>query len=119
MADWTRFEKDWSNAAFGELLVREIAKIYEISKDEKDPISLIKKYVYKFTDCGAFVEFDEKGVVVGTIVEGSDAMYHERLDVSDIEDSEDPGAVIRARFYGALQRCEDFAEEHFDNDGTE
>lgn len=31
-----------------------------------------KRNAYKYTDCGMFVEFKDDGIVVGSIVEGSD-----------------------------------------------
>ncbi len=31
-----------------------------------------KRNLYKFTDCGAFIEFEDDGIVIGSIVEGSD-----------------------------------------------
>lgn len=34
--------------------------------------SLIKRRVYKYTDCGAWISFNEGGVKLGSIVEGSD-----------------------------------------------
>ncbi len=33
---------------------------------------LIKRRVYKHTDCGAWIEFKEDGIKLGSIVEGSD-----------------------------------------------
>lgn len=32
----------------------------------------IKRGVYKYTDCGAWIEFNETGIKLGSIVEGSD-----------------------------------------------
>ena len=31
-----------------------------------------KRNLYKYTNCGAFIEFEEDGIVLGSIVEGSD-----------------------------------------------
>jgi len=31
-----------------------------------------KKNLYKATSCGAFIEFEENGIILGSIVEGSD-----------------------------------------------
>ena len=31
-----------------------------------------KRNIYKNTDCGAFIEFEKDGIVLGSIVEGSD-----------------------------------------------
>lgn len=34
-------------------------------------------YVYKYTDCGAWITWDEHSVTIGSIVEGSDAEFSE------------------------------------------
>ena len=34
---------------------------------------VIKKQIYKHTDCGAWIEFEENGIRLGSIVEGSDS----------------------------------------------
>jgi hypothetical protein len=39
---------------------------------EVDGFGMLKKTVYKHTDCGAWITHDEKGIVLGSIVEGSD-----------------------------------------------
>ena len=105
-------------ASFGGWLVESIAKVYECEPKTE----MIEKLVYKHTDCGAWIKFDENGIKIGTIVEGSDAEYSERLKVDDlIEDFDEEQAVevLHDRFYEALQRCEDFAEEHFGQDDEE
>lgn len=113
MADWTQFERDCGNAAYGEFLIRAIAEAYDIDPREPDPVRLIRKYAYKFTNCGAFVQFDESGILVGTIVEGSDAEYSERLDLAGVNEADDPDDELRKRYFAALDRCEQFAEENF------
>jgi hypothetical protein len=45
--------------------------LYGREKENRDE-SLIKRGVYKYTDCGAWVTFNENGVKLGSIVEGSD-----------------------------------------------
>ncbi len=37
----------------------------------------LKKDLYKNTDCGAWIEWTEKTVTIGSIVEGSDAEFDE------------------------------------------
>jgi hypothetical protein len=32
-----------------------------------------KKHIYKYTDCGAWIEFEEDGIALGSIVEGSES----------------------------------------------
>ena len=39
---------------------------------EADNEKQAQKNLYKFTDCGAFIEFEDDGIVIGSIVEGSD-----------------------------------------------
>jgi hypothetical protein len=87
-------------------LVAAVANLYCCEPE----VSLIKKYVFKFTDCGAFIHFDDEGIVLGTIVEGSDAEYHERLDLSGL-DLETDKREFRDRFFAALERCEKFSDE--------
>jgi hypothetical protein len=44
-----------------------------------EDIEQAKRNVYKYTDCGAWIEFNEDGIVIGSIVEGCDfgtADYH-------------------------------------------
>ena len=37
----------------------------------------LHRYVYKYTDCGAWIEWDDSSVTIGSIVEGSDAEFSE------------------------------------------
>jgi hypothetical protein len=92
------------DAAFGEWLIKVIADNIGSEPDQKS----IDRAIYKETDCGAWVRFDDKGIMVGTIVEGSDAEYSERIELSDQEDE------LCKRFWDAIQRCQDFANEHFE-----
>ena len=39
----------------------------------------IERDVYKYTDCGAWIKWDETTVTVETIVEGSDAEFQREL----------------------------------------
>lgn len=34
-------------------------------------------FVYKYTDCGAWIDWNDKSVTIGSIVEGSDAEFSE------------------------------------------
>lgn len=54
-------------------ILRECFYLSDVSWDEERVKGLISKMLYKFTDCGANITFKEDGVVVGSIVEGSDA----------------------------------------------
>ena len=52
-----------------------------------------KRNLYKYTDCGAFIEFEEDGIVLGSIVEGSDngtTTFHLKYGIT----KEDLEAVI-------------------------
>ncbi len=102
-----RMEED---AAFGEFLLRAIADPLGIAPTEKD----IEKAVYKGTNCGAWVKFDELGCIIGTIVEGSDAEYSERIPLDGIDTDEAGEAEFNRRFWEALTRAEDFANEHWE-----
>lgn len=93
------------NAAYGEWLIETIAKSVGV-----EPVAnRIDRAIYKETDCGAWVRFDTEGLIVGTIVEGSDAEYSERIELTDDEDE------LCKRFWDAIQRCEEFADEHFES----
>lgn len=35
----------------------------------------LEHYVYKYTDCGAWISWNDKSVTIGSIVEGSDAEF--------------------------------------------
>ena len=35
----------------------------------------IKRATYKYTDCGAWIEWDDDSISIGSIVEGSDAEF--------------------------------------------
>lgn len=76
-------------------------------------ISAIEDKIYRVTDCGAFIEFDEFGVKVGTIVEGGDATFEERVEISDLLDmaQEDSDRQLIRRLMSALNNCENFVNE--------
>jgi hypothetical protein len=85
-------------------LIKLIAKDIGMEADA----SRIDRAVYKGTDCGAWVQFKDDGILVGTIVEGSDAEYSEFVPYTGDEETV-------THFWAAIDRCEDFADEHFDN----
>jgi len=37
----------------------------------------LEHYVYKYTECGAWITWDDHSVTIGSIVEGSDAEFSE------------------------------------------
>ena len=38
-------------------------------------VSSLKRDVYKYTDCGAWIDWDDDRITIGSIVEGSDAEF--------------------------------------------
>ena len=99
--------QDQEKEAFGRFLIETIADIY----DCKPMPSMLSKMVYKHTPNGSYVHFDEKGIIVGTIVEGSDAEHNVRIDLTGIDIDDDGAALLRKRFYDALDECEEFVDE--------
>lgn len=112
MISEVEYMRSQEDAAFGQFLVSVIADLYGC---EHTPAA-VNRAVYKGTDCGAWCEFDEEGIKVGTIVEGSDAEFFTRVDLSGLDMDEPSEAVLTERFRAAIQECEDFATEHFDAD---
>ena len=52
--------------------IDDIVKVKGLEKAEQ-----LDHYVYKYTDCGAWITWDENSVTIGSIVEGSDAEFSE------------------------------------------
>jgi len=71
--------------------------LYGVEVENRDE-SRIARGVYKYTDCGAWIEFRENGVRIGSIVEGSD----EGADSIDLSWKEIPN-----EFTESLQIIED------------
>lgn len=46
--------------------INDVAALYECD------VELLNRCVYKYTDCGAWIEWDDSGIRLGSIVEGSD-----------------------------------------------
>ena len=46
---------------------KEILELFSAKNEEE-----AKRNLYKYTECGAFLEFKKDGIVIGSIVEGSD-----------------------------------------------
>ena len=108
---WCAYVKWQDGAAWGEFLVECVAHWCGLSGDEEHIILKIDRALYKATGCGAWVRFDERGIVVGTIVEGSGADYSERVDLRGLDYSDEK--VLHKRFSEAVRRCEGFASETF------
>jgi hypothetical protein len=97
---------------FGAFLLHAIADDLGVEPNEK----AIDRAIYKGTDCGAWARFDAEGCIVGTIVEGSDAEYSERVSITGIEPGDEGAKEFHRRFWEAVGRCEEFAEENFYGD---
>lgn len=70
---------------------------YNLDKDNRRENS-IKRGVYKHTDCGAWIEFKDTGIELGSIVEGSDCGADE-INLSWKE--------VPTKFWESLQAIED------------
>lgn len=115
MQDFASFQADQENAEFGRWLIETIANNIGVeAKPER-----IDRAIYKGTDCGAWVRFDEQGVMVGTIVEGSDAEFSKRIQVRDLANLENPEKILLERFWNAVQEAEDFSSQVWAEKGEE
>lgn len=60
--------------------IRDLAELYGVSgSDEAELERALNRAVYKYTDCGAWLERVYGGIAIGTIVEGSDAEFSREL----------------------------------------
>ena len=71
-----------------------IEKIEDLASYLGTEVRLLKKDVYKYTECGAWIDWDSREVRVGSIVEGSDAEVGPR-HLEFPFDSDDYENVIR------------------------
>jgi hypothetical protein len=105
---------------YQEWIIETLAKGFGMdTTDKSNLLERLEKAVYKGTDCGAWVrviEDETVHLVVGTIVEGSDAEYTEEVNLEGC-DRGDEEELCR-RFWAAMDNCEKFAEEHFDYDNN-
>ena len=95
------YEQQESDASMGQACIMAIAKSIGCKPDQK----VIERAIYNGTICGAWVEFTETGVMVGSIVEGScaDTKTYNIEYPGDIGD-EDAGFV--SSFWKALDEVE-------------
>jgi hypothetical protein len=106
--DASQFARDQENEAYGTFLIETIAKSAGIpGANPKD----IDRAIYKGTACGAWVRFDADGIKVGTIVEGSDAEFSKRIDLTGVDMSDKGEKLLCERFWAAVQEAEDFSDE--------
>jgi hypothetical protein len=94
------------NESFGRFLIEVLAE-FCCCKPTPDAIN---RAVYKMTDCGAWCLFDASGIKVGTIVEGSEAGFSTRVDVTGLDCDEESARELIDRFTTAIDECEDFAD---------
>ena len=52
-----------------------IHSIEEFASEFGSDVKSLKRDMYKYTDCGAWIEWDDKQMKIGSIVEGSDAEF--------------------------------------------
>lgn len=95
-----------ADAAFGQFLIETMAKHYNCEAKEE----AINRQVYKNTACGAWIKFDSKGIKVGSIVEGSEAEFCERVNVFCEDDYISEGELIH-RVESALDYIESLVDE--------
>ena len=64
--------------------IEDLAMLYGV------PVSGLKRALYKYTACGAWIEWTKRSVTIGSIVEGSDAEFSKRFEfpvtVEEIDD---------------------------------
>ena len=63
-------------------MIRSIKDLFTVVEgfDKSDMKKSISSIVYSETDCGAWITYDNKGINIGSIVEGSDAEFSTRFD---------------------------------------
>jgi len=53
-------------------IVRHMGDFLAARMCSEESFNQVKRNTYKYTDCGAWIDEDEKGITVGSIVEGAD-----------------------------------------------
>ena len=70
------------------------------------PVDSLKRSIYKYTDCGAWIDWDDNRVTIGSIVEGSDAEFSKTflfpVEVSRIDN-------FKTMFFETEKEALDFA----------
>lgn len=52
-----------------------INNIMDFAEYKGIEVKNLRRDLYKYTDCGAWIEYDVRGITIGTITEGSDAEF--------------------------------------------
>jgi hypothetical protein len=96
-------------ADFGGWLIEAIAE--KVGAPPKP--DMIDDVVFRNTDNGVWVRFDEHGILVGSVVPEKDKEFTERVDVSGLMDLDD--AIARSTLFGrfkeAVRKVDGLAEE--------
>lgn len=56
-----------------------INSIEDFAEYHGTKVEHLKKDLYKYTECGAWIEWDAQGITIGSIVEGSDTEFAKEL----------------------------------------
>ena len=56
-----------------------VNNIQDFSKKLGVEVSDLKKAIYKGTECGAWIDWDDEKLTIGSIVEGSDAEFSKTI----------------------------------------
>ena len=54
-----------------------INNIHDLAKHFGSTTKSLERDIYKYTDCGAWINWDDSSVTIGSIVEGSEAEFSE------------------------------------------
>ena len=56
-----------------------IKNIYDLAEHVETDVQSLKRAIYRGTECGAWIEWNTEKVVIGSIVEGSEAEFSEEF----------------------------------------
>jgi hypothetical protein len=76
-------------------------------------VESIARQVYKQTECGCYFDIVGENIIVGTIVEGSDAEHTVELDLVEYEEDNAGDGCLASDVNAALVECEIFVEEQW------
>ena len=60
-------------------MAKTINKIEDLAEYLGTSVNSLKHDVYKYTECGAWIKWNNEGIIFGSIVEGSDAEFSDSL----------------------------------------
>lgn len=79
-------------------------------------VESIARIIYKGTSCGCYFDFVGETIIIGTIIEGSDAEYSVELDLADYQDDNAGDSCLVDDVKSAIDTCETFVEEYLIED---